>query len=211
MTLTAFLSEAKGRYHARAAALALVTDPQRPCGWHAPTLSARDVAAFVLFTPRQTYELALRHWRIWLPTGEATGAMPNVRQKYLDALPRGGAFYRRSGETGQAWAKRLAEIRGLGPVKAPFLACLLEPLAGDVDVCIDVWMARHYLRREVRELTRAEMAAVQGVHAAQAREMGWKPFPLQWAIWDYVRTAGSNGAALVVNETDIARDLAGGE
>lgn len=198
MKLQAFLREAHGRYHERAERLARVTE----------SLGARPVAAFVLFTPRQPYERAIRAWQTWRRTGAYTGTMPNLRREYIEGLAQHGCLERGIGESSGAWSKRLAAVRGLGIVKVPFLQCLLEPLSPDVDVCIDVWMARHYLRRE--KFTLWDWSAVQGVHGMTAISLGWKPFPLQWAIWDYVRTAGANGRTLFVRETDIGADLTAG-
>ena len=171
-------------------------------------ISARDIAAFVLFTPRQSYERAILEWRRWRLTGIVRGSFANTRRRYIEALPRSNRWYgRRPGESGAQWAERFASLQGFGPAKAPFLCSLLAPLAPDIPVCLDVWMLRalgaknpdkpnvgsfRWAERKLKRLTRAS---------------GWAPFPFQWAMWDYVRTAGANGMTLFVQQTDIAADL----
>ena len=170
-------------------------------------MSAREVAAFVLCTPRQTYECALRQWRGWQRTGKVRGAMAPTRQRYIDALPR--RLRRTRGESVAAWCTRLERIKGLGVAKAAFLASLLEPTTRDVAVCIDVWMMRGLGQPKHRVVQTDAVRATQNVAAFMARQYGMPRFAWQWATWDYFRTRGRDERqeVLVVNETHIERDL----
>jgi len=171
-------------------------------------IGARNIAAFVLFTPRQTYERALIEWRAWRFSGEVRGSFANTRRRYIDALPKSNRWYaRRRGETGAQWQERFEGLAGLGPAKAPFLCSLLAPLNKDTPVCLDVWMLRALgARNPDKPSVRSFRWAKRKLHRL-TRDAGWLPFPFQWAVWDYVRTAGGNGQTLFVNQTDIATDL----
>jgi len=175
-------------------------------------VGARDVAAFVLFTPRQSYERAVVEWRRWRRTGEVRGSFAATRARYIAALPGSNRWYgRRPGESGAEWCARFESLAGLGPAKAPFLCSLLAPLAIDIPVCLDVWMLRVLGAANPDRPSRGSFRWAEHKLQRWTRAIGWRPFPLQWAIWDYVRTAGANGQTLFVQQTDIARDLVGPE
>jgi len=171
-------------------------------------IGARNIAAFVLFTPRQTYERALIEWRAWRYSGEVRGSFANRRRTYIDALPASNRWYaRRRGETAAAWQARFEALPGLGPAKAPFLCSLLAPLQDDTPVCLDVWMLRALGARNPDKPSARSFRWARRKLARLTRESGWLPFPFQWAVWDYVRTADGSERTAYVNQTDIATDL----
>lgn len=197
MTLHEWLIASRKRYTRKVRALHTITR----------RLPARDVAAFVLCTPRQTYENAVKQWRGWKATGRVTGSLAATRQRYIDALPRDIRRHRR--ETHAEWERRLRRCKGLGVMKAPFLASLLEPAAKDVPVCLDVWMARGMGITHLERITSKRVEAAQHLAAGMARVYGMPRFAWQWAAWDYIRTRGrdSKQRVMFVNVTDIGRDL----
>ncbi len=80
MTLRKHLDDRLDIYQARAGYLEQVVH----------MLGERSVAAFVLFTPQQKYEHAVRAWKRWQHTGEVTELFANRRRSYIDALPGKG-------------------------------------------------------------------------------------------------------------------------
>jgi hypothetical protein len=170
-----------------------------------PSLSARRIAAFVVCTPQQKYENAVQQWCRWMKTGRVKGALAERRRKMIYALPPVDweGWARQEGESGASWAWRLQqECKGLGLVKAPFLTCLLEPLAFDVRVCIDVHMVRFLGRKELKHPNKDKVAhrQMQRKLARLAQEVKLPPFVYQWCVWDWKRSGGEV-------KTDIARDL----
>ncbi len=177
-------------------------------------IGARNVAAFVLFTPRQTYERAVIEFRYWHRTGIVKGSFHNTRRRYIDALPDDSFFERRPNESALQWERRLGTIKGLGLAKAPFLCSLLAPLAPDTPVCLDVWILR------LLKLAQPNGRPPESIKVFQlgqrrirnrARRYGLPPFLYQWIVWDYIRSAGAPGQYLLNRDavivTDIAADL----
>jgi len=162
----------------------------------------------VLFTPRQSYERAVIEWRQWRRSGIVKGSFAATRARYIEALPKSNRWYgRRLNETGADWSARFETLAGLGPAKAPFLCSLLAPLAPDIPVCLDIWMLRALGARNPDKPSARSVRWAARKMARLVRASRQPPFVLQWAIWDYVRTAGDNQQTLFVNQTDIAADL----
>jgi hypothetical protein len=197
MTLDTFIKRNRARYIRKARALRRQTE----------RMAARDVAAFVLCTPRQTYERAVRQWRGWRETGRVTGPLAATRMRYIAALPR--RLRRARGESIEAWHGRLRRAKGLGVAKAPFLASLLEPTTRDVPVCVDIWMLRGLGWQDAERASESRILAAQRLCEAMARYHAMPRFAWQWAAWDYFRTRGRDTAqgVLTVSETRIEEDL----
>lgn len=212
MKLLDHLREGRARYLERASHLADLR------------LSPWERVAFVLCTPQTPYEQSVKQWTRWMQTGVLTGPMEATRSIYFTEANAYDAKYglhrclwkRESDgaplrENGRLWAARLScAVRGLGIVKAPFAVCLMEPLAPDVPVCMDIWMARLFGLPDVASKWRGTMMRDAQNHVkALARKVEMPPFPTQWAAWDWARSAGMQREPLFVKETDIARDLEG--
>lgn len=174
-------------------------------------LPSVSVAAFVLFTPQQTYERAVYDYKLWAKGAYIKGSYYNLRSKYIGMLPYHNPLKRLRRENTRDWISRLARIKGLARVKASFLACLLEPLCEDVEVCLDVWMYRYLGIPQIRmgiKKREAEWYGAQFLIKQRAKRLGLTPFIFQWAAWDYLRSAGKGKQIpLLVKETNIAEDL----
>lgn len=195
MTLDSWLQSSRERYLSRVERLHDVT---RKVG-------VRNVAAFVLCTPRQTYENAMKQWTHWMQTGEVAGSIPNERKAYIEALPSGTWLARKS-ESPAEWCRRIErKVRGLGPAKSAFLCSLLEPAGADTPVCIDIWMLRGMYGTD--EASTSRIRAAQNIAAFMAKRYEMPRFAWQWATWDYWRSRGNFAAPLFVTETNIAADL----
>jgi len=203
MKRTEWIRQSGAAYIARAGRLQAAAD----------RLGPRAVAAFVLFTPRQAYERAVIEFRHYMQSGEVRGSLAESRRDYIVNLPDDNYIRRRAGESGYDWTARLeSSIRGLGPAKAPFLVSLLEPTAPDIPVCIDIWMIRLFglQRADGLQPTVDDYRRAQRMNRNRAHRHGLPPFVYQWAVWDYVRTAGGRSQYLLpdaVLVTDIAADL----
>ena len=203
MTLHEHLTRSRTRYVRKVRALRSVTKQ----------LSARDVAAFVLLTPRQPYERAVAAWRTYRETGSTSGPGMHLRRgAYIEALPSATRLRRRRGESRAAWAERLQRtVKGLGPAKAPFLTSLLEPTGRDVPVCVDVWMLRGlgFTETRARRGDASTVRAAQNICEFMAKRYAMPRFAWQWAAWDYFRTRGieRKQQVMFVSETYIERDL----
>lgn len=191
--LKLWLQREGGAYVERTQALARMTTEE-----HGPGA----ILAFVLFTPQQRYEVAVREWRAWMGGTRPSGNMWRTRRRWLAEMPGSLTITRNEGEAWTDYIRDLVgSVSGLGWVKAPFLASLLYPTEPDVPVCVDVHMARwlginpviqyekHYLRAQARLMRRAEAA-------------GMPSFAFQWAVWDFVRSGGEP-----VHTTEIHKDL----
>lgn len=200
MKLLDHLREGRARYLERASRLADLR------------LSPWERVAFVLCTPQTPYEQSVIQWTRWMKTGVLTGPMAATRATYFveaDSYDKKFGLHRAPREDGKLWNLRLARsVRGLGPVKAPFACCLMEPLADDVPACMDIWMARLFGLPDVAGKWKGTlMRDAQARLKALARKVEVPPFPAQWAAWDWARSRGEMSEPLFVKETDIAADL----
>lgn len=197
MRLQEWVREATPRYTQRARELERVTRG----------IPSWDVGVFVLCTPLQTYEAAVTQWHTWHAEGckRMRGSFGNRRTRQANAI-LGKRLRRRVGEPTHAWEARIAALDGFGPVKAPFLMCLLEPLAKDVPVCVDRWVMRGLgFQADIGSVSRVRGA--QRIVAFMSESARVRPFVWQWMAWDWWRSAGAAIQPLFVKETDIARDL----
>jgi len=184
-------------------------------------ISARDLTAFAICTPQQSYEMAAKQFKHWQKSGVVVGNLRVYRQAWLDVLGDSMFLKRKpvqftgrvvTQETGQKWAGRLQErVRGLGPIKAAFTTCLIEPMALDLNVCIDIHMLRFLsLPTQDWRITQTSytktlvMAAQEWVRVC-AREWDIPPFVYQWCVWDWQRSGGETARFYTV--TNIAKDL----
>jgi hypothetical protein len=203
MLLGEWLKESRGRYLERVERLATLG------------LTNFEKVAFVICTPQQPYERAVTQWKGWRRTGKVEGSFAPTRATAIHAArnyERAYGLGRASYETGRLWSLRLARsVRGLGPVKAPFAVCLMAPLAKDVPVCMDLWMARLFGFEDNanKEWSVGRFEGAQRQVKVLVDYAKMPPFPTQWAAWDWKRSAGQDEQPMWVRETDIANDLKG--
>lgn len=171
------------------------------------TLTPAQVLAFVLFTPQQRYEIAVRDWRIWLGQGHVPrGNFWRTRESYIKGVSPSYVFHRGGGDWCYAVENLVRSIRGLSYVKAPFFCSLMEPTSVDVPVCMDVHMLR-FLGYDAW-MSRLAIESWKLYHETQeklrrrAHRAKMPTFAYQWAVWDFVRSGGEP-----VRETHIEYDL----
>jgi len=201
MRLREWLEESRERYMERAHRLDRLA------------LTHLERVAFALMTPRTPYERSVEQWREWRRTGKVSGPFAATRAKHIGemrAYDRAYGLGKKSHETGRTWALRLGgSIKGLGPVKAPFACCLMQPLARDVPVCMDLHMARllGFPSDASSEWSASRFEGAQRQLRVLADMVRVPPFVAQWACWDWKRSAGMDAQPMWVVETDIAKDL----
>ena len=175
---------------------------------HVQTLEPREVLAFVLFTPQNRYERAVKDWQYWMKSGKKDVFRSNMwrkRERWLARLPQNDRLTRLTvlDETWDHYISDLVNrVSGLAWSKAPFFASLMYPTYPDVPVCIDVHMQRWLYRKEVPIKRETQYQRAQSLVARRAVRAGMPRFAYQWAVWDYVRSGG-----LPVTETSIKDDL----
>ncbi len=196
MTASKWAKANGGRYVGKTQALAAVIT----------TLTPKQVLAFVLFTPQQRYEVAVKDWKHWMRFGDVReGNFWRTRRAYIGAIPPMFDYDR--GTTWPHYVSYLANsIRGLSYVKAPFFCSLMEPTSMNVPVCMDVHMLRFMGWSEWKGKMAVESwdlyHELQDNFRKRAHRAQMPTFAYQWAVWDYVRSSGEP-----VKETHIENDL----
>ncbi len=173
-------------------------------------LTPQEVLGFVLFTPQQRYETAVRDWYRWMRVPSKTVAIGNMwrtRQRYLDHMPSDTLLLRSYAMPWDLWVQYLVRtVKGLSWAKAPFFCSLMDPLSINVPVCLDVHMMRFLGFNEWDTKMAIESYSVyeraQARLQRKAKKAGLPSFVYQWAVWDYVRSGGEP-----VKETHIENDL----
>ena len=160
-------------------------------------ISDWELVAFVLHTANQRYETAVRLWQRWM---KGYTDRPLWGRKYIELLPEANWFSRSVDEGTAAWIARLRGIKGLGQAKGPFLACLMEPLNEEVEVCLDVWMQLGLGFEHRQRMHVGDFRLGQALIRSRALSAGLPPFVYQWKMWDELRG----------EKTDIGEDLIGG-
>jgi hypothetical protein len=199
--------EHKDDYRLRCQALEIATN----------ALTPREVLAFVLFTPQQRYEVAVREWKRWMQGEMPKGNMWRTRTRWLQAMPVNPyLIWKPMRESFADYVEDLSKcVNGLGLAKAPFFACLMYPQAIGAPVCLDVhmirWLGYPGAGHAYEQLTKRRYREGQKLIDEYAQKADMRNFAYQWAVWDYVRTArpheGTHGRGFTVKSTEIALDL----
>lgn len=200
MTLQDWVRTKRATYLKRVERLRKVTSAMRPT----------EVLAFVLFTPQQRYEIAVREWREWMKGQAPRGNMWVTRRRWLKQMPHDSELRMGREEAlkrdWHSYVQRLVlDVPGLAFAKAPFFASLMYPTAPDVPVCLDV----HVLRMlgfdwDSKLSIESWKFYDKSQKRMQQRARIWRmpAFAYQWCAWDFVRAGGPP-----VRETFIERDL----
>ena len=81
----------------------------------------------------------------------------------------------------------LKNISGISLAKISFFLALIFPKWDFI--CLDTWMLKYY-GIDKTKLTYKKYVEIESKHSTLSNRLGYFPFALQWAIWEYMQKKG---------------------
>jgi len=77
--------------------------------------------------------------------------------------------------------------KGISLAKISFFLALMLPKENFI--CLDTWMCKYY-EMDQQKLTYKKYIEIESKHVQLSNRLGYYPFALQWAIWEYCQKKG---------------------